>query len=159
MLARTVVSRTRLRSRLSDRPLHEAALMGLHSTVPASTPWTRGLSDARRLGHLCCTTTVSEYAYLGMGSGVGTELPQPDVFRRRWTWAATYGELDWFNRPLTSMWTKVMTTDLPFYDVDIACYERGASRGRRTNSCTRRAGSAPATASSARRTSFTRVPV
>jgi len=35
-------------------------------------------------------TTVSEYAYLGSGHVVGTELPQPDVFSRRWTAAATY---------------------------------------------------------------------
>ncbi len=70
-------------------------------------------------------TTVSEYAYLGTSSVVGTELPQPDVFSRRWTGASTYGELDRFNRPVTWTWTKDLSTDVPFYDVDVAYDENG----------------------------------
>jgi len=72
-----------------------------------------------------CATTVSEYAYLGFGMVVGTELPQPNVFSRRWTGASTYGELDRFNRPVTWTWTKDLSTDVPFYDVDVAYDENG----------------------------------
>ncbi len=70
-------------------------------------------------------TTVPEYAYLGMGSVVGTELPQPDAFSRRLTGASAYGELDQFNRPITWTWTKDLTTDVPFYDVEVAYDESG----------------------------------
>ena len=48
---------------------------------------------------------VSEYAYLGMRTVVGTELPQPDVFGRRWT--------------------KNLTSDVHFYDVDAVYDESG----------------------------------
>lgn len=70
-------------------------------------------------------TTVSEYAYRAMGAVVGTELPQPDVFGRRSMGAATYGELDRFNRPVTWTWTKDLSTNVPFYDVDVAYDESG----------------------------------
>ena len=70
-------------------------------------------------------TTVSEYAYLGSGDLVGTELPQPDVFSRRYTGASTYGELDRFNRPVTWTWTKDLSSDVNFYEVDVAYDENG----------------------------------
>lgn len=83
--------------------------------------WTSSRTHRVKVG----ATTVSEYAYLGSRHVVGTELPQPDVFSRRLTGASAYGELDQFNRPITWTWTKDLTTDVPFYDVEVAYDESG----------------------------------
>jgi len=81
-------------------------------------------------------TTVSEYAHLGSGIVVGTELPQPDIFSRRWTGASTYGELDRFNRPVTWTRTKDLTSDVNCYDVDVAYDENGNITGTEDNAHT-----------------------
>jgi RHS repeat-associated protein len=70
-------------------------------------------------------TTVAQYAYLGAGTLVGTDLLQPDVFSNRYTSGPTYGQLDRFNRPVGWTWTKDLSTDVNFYDLAIAYDENG----------------------------------
>jgi RHS repeat-associated protein len=66
-------------------------------------------------------TALAQYDYNGLGTVVGTDYAEPDVMSMRYT--STPGDLpdlDRFNRPIKSKWTKDLATDRSFYDIDIA---------------------------------------
>ena len=69
--------------------------------------------------------TVATYDYLGTSGLVGTTLPEPDVFSNRFDTSGDYTQLDRWNRPTTWTWTKDLTTDVDFYDVDLVFNDRG----------------------------------
>ena len=81
--------------------------------------------QARTLRMQVGATTVAAYTYLGRGTLVGSDLPQPDVYSNRYTSGPTYGQLDRFNRPIGWTWTKDLTSDVNFYDLAIAYDENG----------------------------------
>lgn len=75
-------------------------------------------------------TRVAEYEYLGMGSLVGVDYAQPDVFRRRYgTSSGTYPDLDRFGRVIADRWTKDLSTDRDFYSTAIT-WDRNSSPAR-----------------------------
>lgn len=64
------------------------------------------------------TLDVATYAYNGLASLVGIDYPEPsnDIFMRYY--GSGYPSLDRFNRVVSEQWTKDLSTDLDFYDVD-----------------------------------------
>ena len=65
------------------------------------------------------STTVVEYEYNGVSGEVERYYTQPDVFRRNYS-GSTFPNWDRFGRVTADLWTKDLTTDIDFYDVDIA---------------------------------------
>ena len=61
----------------------------------------------------------STYEYNGVGHVVGTDLDPVDVMWHQYTTSGTYPDLDRFDRVTSSRWTKDLSTDRDFYDVDI----------------------------------------
>ncbi|MCI0456510.1 MAG: RHS repeat protein, partial [Gemmataceae bacterium] len=60
------------------------------------------------------------YWYNGVDQLVGTEYPEPDVMWNQFgSSSGTYPDLDRFNRVTSSRWTKDLSTDRDFYDLDI----------------------------------------
>ena len=78
-----------------------------------------------KLGHANSFVTVATYDYLGTSGVVGTTLPEPDVYSNRFDSGGDYVQLDRWNRPTAWTWTKDLTTDIDFYDVDIVYNKRG----------------------------------
>ena len=74
-------------------------------------------------------TTVCKYRYNGVGSLVGTIYPESDVQWQMFAAGPTYPDLDDFNRVTSSRWTKDLSTDVDFYDLDIA-YDRNSNPTR-----------------------------
>ncbi|MFN0007039.1 MAG: RHS repeat-associated core domain-containing protein [Planctomycetota bacterium] len=71
-------------------------------------------------------TVLARYWYNGVGQVVGQEYDQPDVMWRMYGSTGTYPDLDGFNRVVSSRWTKDLTTDVDFYDVDLT-YDRNSN--------------------------------
>ena len=66
------------------------------------------------------------YKYNGVGQVVGTELSEPDVMWDQFGSSGSYPDLDRFNRITSSRWTKDLTTDVDFFDLDIT-YDRNSN--------------------------------
>lgn len=68
-----------------------------------------------------------DYDYLGAAQVVGTDHSQPDIMWNMYgSTSGSFPDLDRFNRVTSSRWTKDLSTDVDFYDVDIA-YDRGSN--------------------------------
>lgn len=67
------------------------------------------------------STAIAEYDYNGVGSLVGVEHAESDIFMTRAV-GTHYDALDRFGRVVTDTWTKTTTSngDKGYYDVDIA---------------------------------------
>lgn len=77
-------------------------------------------ADASRVSDLCIGSQVlAEYDYLGGNTTVGVEYDQPVVFSRLYNGSGAYTDhLDRFSRVVSWQWTKDLTTDLDFVDMD-----------------------------------------
>ncbi|MCC6969279.1 MAG: hypothetical protein IT434_03580, partial [Phycisphaerales bacterium] len=65
--------------------------------------------------------SLVKYDYLGLGTVVGTTYDEPDVFCKRYAVANNaYSNLDRYNRIVKDTWTKDLSSDVNFYDCDIA---------------------------------------
>lgn len=75
--------------------------------------------DLSRVGQIKEDTTVLvNYEYLGQDLVIGTTLEEPDIFQKRYS-GTTYPDLDRWNRVTDDRWTKDLTTDVDFHDLDI----------------------------------------
>ena len=86
-------------------------------------------ADASRVTDIKLSTTkIAEYNYNGVGSVVGTNLPEPDMYSYRYdpTTSGSYPDLDRFNRPTTDDWTKNLSTDRDTYSVALT-YDRNSN--------------------------------
>ena len=86
-------------------------------------------ADASRVTDIKLSTTkIAEYNYNGVGSLVGTNLPEPDMYSYRYdpTTSGSYPDLDRFNRPTTDDWTKNLATDRDTYSVTLT-YDRNSN--------------------------------
>ena len=74
-------------------------------------------------------TVVANYEYTGTQGVVGVDYPEPDAFYQRYAVGAStgvYANIDRFNRVTSDLWTKDLTTDVDFYDLDIS-YDRNSN--------------------------------
>ena len=73
-------------------------------------------------------TALVAYKYNGLDNAAGTLYPQPDVMWLKYDPATSgsYPDLDRFNRVTSSRWTKDLSTDIDFFDTDIA-YDRNSN--------------------------------
>ncbi len=85
-------------------------------------------NDASRVSQVKLgTTVVAAYDYNGVGQVVRTDYPEPDVMWMQYgSTSGSYPDLDQFNRVTSSRWTKDLTTDKDFYDLDIN-YDRNSN--------------------------------
>ncbi len=85
-------------------------------------------NDASRVSQVKVgTTVVAAYDYNGVAQVVGTDYPEPDVMWMQYgSTSGSYPDLDRFNRVTSSRWTKDLSTDRDFYDIDIA-YDRNSN--------------------------------
>ena len=73
------------------------------------------------------TTPIVVYKYNGVSELVGTKYLEPEVMWHLFgTTSGDYPDLDRFNRVTSSRWTKDLTTDVDFYDVDLT-YDRNSN--------------------------------
>ena len=75
------------------------------------------------------STLVASYDYTGVNGLVGIDYPEPDVFNQRYAPGAAegvYAHLDRFNRVTDDLWTKDLSSDIDYYDVDIS-YDRNSN--------------------------------
>jgi len=65
---------------------------------------------------------LAAYEYLGVGSVIGDDRPDPAIFSKQHslTTSGVYGDLDRFNRRIHDRWTKDLATDVDFFSVDVA---------------------------------------
>ncbi len=96
--------------------------------------------DANRVTRVTRSSVViAEYEYNGMGSLVGTELPEPEVWNNRYDHAGSAGNMgfvDRFGRVTHDVWTKgIDTTDpadgtydefLNYYEIELG-YDRNSN--------------------------------
>ena len=73
-------------------------------------------------------TALVAYKYNGIDNVAGTLYPQPDVMWLKYDPATSgsYPDLDRFNRVTSSRWTKDLSTNIDFFDTDIA-YDRNSN--------------------------------
>lgn len=71
------------------------------------------------------TVTLAQYDYLGVATVVRTRYNEANVWSELYTGAGAYGNLDRFNRVISSRWTKDLATDIDFYRVDLTYDENG----------------------------------
>jgi RHS repeat-associated protein len=72
-------------------------------------------------------TTVAWYWYNGVGSVVGIDHDEADIFNHRYgAISGVYPDLDRFNRVVGDTWWKDLSTDLAFFDTDIF-YDRNSN--------------------------------
>jgi len=76
--------------------------------------------DLSRVGQIRegTSTVLVNYDYLGQNRVIGTTLEEPDIFQKRYS-GSTYPDLDRWNRVTDDRWTKDLTTDVDFHDLDI----------------------------------------
>ncbi|MEZ6209997.1 MAG: hypothetical protein R3B46_01945 [Phycisphaerales bacterium] len=70
--------------------------------------------------------TAVTYDYMGLGTVVGVDHGEPEIYSHLYSTSGVYPNLDRFNRVTTSSWTKDLGTDGDFYDVDIG-YDRNSN--------------------------------
>lgn len=71
--------------------------------------------------------SLALYRYNGVGSIVGIDHDQPDIYLHRYSSTpGAYPDLDRFNRVTSDTWWKDIATDLAFFDTDIA-YDRNSN--------------------------------
>jgi RHS repeat-associated protein len=63
---------------------------------------------------------LAEYEYLGVGTVVSDNRPDPGIFSKQYDVGSpdAYASLDRFNRPIHNYWTKDLATDKNFFSVD-----------------------------------------
>ncbi|MCA9281060.1 MAG: hypothetical protein H6812_10565 [Phycisphaeraceae bacterium] len=71
-------------------------------------------------------TNPVTYDYMGLGTVVGIDHGEPEIYAHLYSTSGVYPNLDRFNRVTTSAWTKDLATDRDFYDVDIS-YDRNSN--------------------------------
>lgn len=74
------------------------------------------------------STEIARYWYVGQSDLVGRVFAEPDIFWNQFTAGtpATYPDRDRFNRITSSRWTKDLTTDSDFVDLDVV-YDRNSN--------------------------------
>jgi RHS repeat-associated protein len=72
------------------------------------------------------TVVLADYEYNGLSRVVNVSLDEPDVFWKQYSGSGSYPDLDRFNRITSSRWTKDLSTDVDFFDMDIE-YDRNSN--------------------------------